>query len=320
MAGEGVTQGSTLYAGSVSQAAIYRIMAGVGFQWGPHSRTEILVDGKPRQLTKGEDAGTALQANIKNPTSSDYDSSSFQTIIDGRQLSVVELAALKNFDVQDWKNTFPEYQPSGLNVDLQANPKIQEVVFDLSMNKIHTEVNAKNSSGTAGSGSYDGYETLILADADTTQVGTPAVLSASNIINYMFDLRDAVDPRLRASQNLKIFCSYADADLFDRASRATQDANVISTLDGVRSITQADGGSIPIIPIQGISKDFVFITVAGQGDDSNLVQGVWMENDIETLKMYRFAEGDQTWRILFRASLGVQFVTGKDIWYLNNAS
>jgi hypothetical protein len=143
-------------------------------------------------------------------------------------------------------------------------------------------------------------------------------LTQLNIVDSFFDLRDAVDPRLRASQDLKIFCSYADAALFDRASRATNDAQVISTMDGVRSITQADGGSIPVIPIQGISKDFVFITAAGQGDNSNLVQGVWMENDIETLKMYRFSEGDQTWRILFRASLGVQIVTGKDVWYLNN--
>ncbi len=318
MAGEGVTQGSTLYAGGVTQAAIYRIMAGIGFQWGPHSRTEILVDGKPRQLTKAEDAGTALQANIKNPTSADYDASTWQTIIDGRQLSVVELASLKNFDVQDWKNTFPEYQPSGLNVDLVANPKIQDVVFDLSMNKIHVEVNSKNSSGAAGAGSWDGYETLILADADATQVGTPAVLTEANIIQYIFDLRDAVADRLADNPNLKIFCSYSDAKLFDRAARATNDAEVIATMEGVRSITLTGGGSIPIVPIQGISKDFVFATVAGQGEDSNLVQGVWMENDLETLKMYRFAEGDQTWRILFRASLGVQIVTGKDIWYLNN--
>ncbi len=318
MAGEGVTQGSTLYAGSVSQAAIYRIMAGLGFKWGEHSRTEILVDGKPRQLTKAEDEGTALQANIKNPTSSDFDSATWQTVIDGRQLSVVELSALKNFDVQDWKNTFPEYQPSGLNVDLQANPKIQDVVFDLSMNKIHQEVNVKNSAGAAGAGSWDGYETLILADADATQVETPAVLTAANILDYVFDLRDAVGERIVDNPNLKIFCSYADAKLFDRAARATNDAEVIATMDGVRSITLTGGGSIPIVPMQGISKDFMFATVGSQSEDSNLVQGVWMENDLETLKMYRFAEGDQTWRILFRASLGVQIVTGKDIWYLNN--
>jgi hypothetical protein len=313
-----VVQGSTLYAGSVSEATIYKILAGNGFQWGDHVRFEPMVDAKPRQLTRGEDSGTALIANVSKPRQSDFDGSTWATTIDGRQLNVTPVIALKQIDNREWLTTFKRFQPSGTSIDLQVNTEIRDITIDLSLNKIHTEINALNSSGTAGAAAWDGFTTLINADGDATQVGTPAVLTSANIISYMFDLRDAVDPRLRSNPNLKIFCSYADADLFDRAARGTQDAQVTATLDGVRSITQANGGSVPVVPIEGIPKDFVFITVAGTGDDSNLVQGFWMEEDMTALSLYKEQPADEVWNLVFRASFGVNYYTGKDIWYLDN--
>lgn len=319
-----MAQDSTLYAGSVSKAAIYEISQGAGFEWAGHIKTELLVDAKPRQLTKAEHDGNPLRPNVKNPRSADFTAAADYSI-DGRQLSVAELMAPGVFDVQEWKTTFPEFQPSGLDIDLKANPKIQKVVFDLLLEAVKTQINLNHSAGDTVGGTsnvddlYDGFSTLILADADATQVGTPAVLTDANIIAYMFDLRDALPPRLRRRKNLKVFCSYADADLFDRAARATNDAQVIVTAQGVRSITQASGSSISVIPIEGIPKDFVFATVADASDNSNLVQGVWMDRDSETLKMYRSEPADQIWNLLLRLSTGVQYKSGKDIFYLNNA-
>jgi hypothetical protein len=316
-------QDSTLYAGSVSKAAIYEITQGEGFTWGDFVKTEILVDRKPRQLTKAKHNGNPITENVKNPRQAEFTADSAGYSIDGRQLSVAELMVPEEIDVLEWKDTFPDFQPSGLNIDLKANPKIAKTVMDLVMEATKTQMNTLHSAGDTGAGAanplrfYDGFETLILADADATQVGTPAVLTSANIIAYMFDLRDAIPPRLRRNKGLKIFCSYADADLFDRAARATNDAQVVVTADGVRSITQASGSSIPVIPVEGISKDFVFATIADKTDNSNLVQGVWVDRDSDTLKMYRSEEADQIWKILLRMDLGVQHKTGDNIFYLN---
>lgn len=320
----GVVQGSTLYTGSVSGDIIYRIKNGIGLEWGKYIKTEINVDGQPRQLTKASHSDNPLQANIKNPRDADYAASTATTTIDGRQLSVTDLMVIEPFDIEDWKTTFPQYQPSGLNVDLRANPEIQAVVFELVMNAAHQQLQTLHAAGDDTLIApdplrwYNGFTTLILADGDATQVGTPAVLTSANIIDEMFGLRDAIEPRLRANPNLKIFCSYADADLFDRASRDTQDAQVVTTLGGVRSITQANGSSIPILPMEGIPKDFVFATPSGQSGESNLVQGVWVAGDLEALKMYKSEEADQEHKIIMRFSVGVQHKTGTDIYYLNN--
>lgn len=318
-----VVQGSTLYAGGVSKEVIYRIKNGIGFQWGSHMRTELLMDKKPRQLTKGFASERPLQANIKNPRDSDFTASTTTATFNGRQLSVTDLMTIMPYDVEQFKDTFPEYQPKGLNIDLVSNPEIQAAIFDLIMNSVHNHINELHSVGDTGSGTaalayYNGLVTLILADADATQVGTPAVLSSANIIDSIFGLRDAIPPRLRSNPNLKIFCSYADGDLFDRAARDTQDAEVITGMQGVKSITQANGSNIPVIPIEGIPKNFVFATIASQSADSNLVQGVWVDKDMDTLRMYKSEEIDQIYKIALRISVGVQHATGDDIFYLNN--
>ena len=67
-----------------------------------------------------------------------------------------------------------------------------------------------------------------------------------------------------------------------------------------------------------INKDFVFATVADKSANSNLTQGVWTGKDEEVMKLYREVEADETWNILMRFHLGVQYKSGLDIWFLNN--
>lgn len=320
----GVAQGSSLYGGSVSKQLIYEIDNGLGLTWGDHVNTEINVDGKPRQLTKASHAGDPITENVTNPRRANDAPAGDTVIVDGRQLSVAPLMVLDEFTTTDWLDTFPRFQPKGLAIDLQQNPEILNVIFDRIKNATHTQINDNHSAGDVGAGGaspirfYDGFETLILADSDPTQVGTPTVLTKANILDFFFDLRDAIDPRLRNKKNLKFFCSYADADLYDRAARDTQDATVITTHRGETQLTQTNGSIINVIPVEGISKDFVFATVADKTAQSNLTQGVWTDKDIDVMKLYREVEADQTWNILLRFYLGVQYKSGGDIWFLNN--
>lgn len=320
----GVVQGSTLFAGDVSKALIYEISNGLGLVWAKHIRTELNVSGKPRQLTRGEHAGNPMTENVSNPRRPGDFPAGDTITIDGRQLNVVPIMVPDDFTTTDWRDTFPRFQPSGLAIDFKQNPEILKVIFDLILNATQTQINENHSAGDDSLGPteplrfYDGYETLIIADADTTQVGTPSVLTSANIVDFIFELRNAIDPRLRSKPNLKFFMSYADFDLADRAFRETQNDVTINTLNGQTSISQSDGSKINFIPIEGLSKNFVFATIADTSNASNLVQGIWMPRDVDTLKLYREVEADQTWNILMRFFCGVNFITGKDIWFLNN--
>lgn len=317
-----VAQGSTLYGGSVSTAAVYEIDKGSGLVWKDYLKTEINVDGKPRQLTRAEHAGNPISENVKNPRDSDFAGTATVTI-DGRQLGVTSLMVRDKFDVALWKETFPNYQPTGLNVDLKANPEILSVVFGRVMEAVKTQINEIHGVGDSALISpnplrfYDGFYKLIGADADATQVGTPAILTSANILSYVYELRNAVAPRLRNKPNLTIFCSWADFDLYDVARRTSQTQLAETDVKGLGGIEQSNGSRINIVPVEGLPKDFMFATVADKTDKSNLVQGVWMDADTETLKMYKSEEADQEWKIVMRFDLGVQYKSGKDIWYLD---
>jgi len=316
-------QGSILYNGSVSESTIREIERGEGLTWANHFRTEIMMDSKPRQLTRGIHAGNPISANIAMPRDADFANTDTVTI-DGRNLSIRPLMVRDKIDILDWKETFPRYQPIGSNQNLAANPIVAQTFFNLIMNATKTQLNALHSIGDTSLAAgnplswYNGIVTKILADADATQVGTPTVLSAANIIGFIYQLRNAVPPRLRAKQNLKIFLSYADFDLYTQASAATQSQIVQTGVVGTNGINQSDGSRINIIPIEGIPKNFVFATIASTGNDSNLVQGVWTAEDLDALKVYKSEEADQVIKYVMRFDIGVEYVTGLDIFYLNN--
>ena len=315
-------QSSTLYAGSVSESAIYQVTKGEGFQWGDYVQTEVVVDGKPRQLTRAIHAANPLVANIENPVVADFATTPAITF-DGRELVASELAYKNTYKPRQWKDTFPTFQPSGTSIDLQMNPKITSVIFDLAMNAIKQQMNELHAIGDLALSPdpmewYDGFTTLILADSDPTQVGTPAVLTSANILAKVKELIQAVPARLRSKSNLFTFCSVADYDLYMEARATTQTYSPQTDVESNNKLIQSYGSKIKLIPIDGMPKDFIFTTLAGRDDSSNLVQGVWLEKDSDILKVFRFTEVDQSWRILMRMSMGVQYKSGLDIFYINN--
>jgi hypothetical protein len=225
---------------------------------------------------------------------------------------------MENFDINAWKGTFVQYQPNGLSVDLQASPEINQVVRDLVFDACHNQINALHSAGDTGGGDlYDGFVTKILADGDATQVGTPAALTDANIVSYIRQLKNAIPSRLYNAP-LVMFISHADANKFADATADTQTSQVVTMVDGQLVMILVNGRRVPIVPMDGIPANFVFVTPAGTGADSNLVQGFWMESDKDTLLLYKENPADQIHRLVFRICTGVQYYTGADIFYLNN--
>lgn len=319
-----VVQGSTLYGGSVSTASIYKLTQGDGFQFKDYLRTEVRIDGKPRQLTKAVHGADPLTESVPNVRMATDFVTTPTVTINGRQLSLTKLMYLNKMTPADFKDTFPGYQPSGTAIDMTMAPEIQSTVFELAMNAIKTQLNKLHSIGDTGTAGvlrfYDGLTTMVMADSGATQVGTPAVLTSANILSEVAELIQAIPVRLRMNPGLVTFCSVADFDLYNAARAATQTSIPTPDVAAANTLLQSFGNRVKLVPIENFPKNFMFTTIAGTGDDSNLVQGVWVESDSEALKMYKEVETDEDWLILMKFYIGLQYVASEDIFFKNNVA
>jgi len=262
-----------------------------------------------------------LTENVANPTAASFGTSP-DVVIDGRQLSVVPVMAQGQWRVTDWKETFPEYQPSGLNIDLKMNPVIQKVVFSRVMEAAHTQINNLHSVGDDTLVApdplrfYNGFYTEIIADADATEVGTGTTIALNNVLARVKELINAIPERLAMETNLKAFCSFSTYKMYQDARAETQTYLPSTDIAANKVLLQAYGSNVELVPILGIPADVIFVTKASTDDSSNLVQGVWVESDMDALKMYKEVEADEDWLILMKFYIGVQYKTGEDIFYV----
>jgi hypothetical protein len=59
----------------------------------------------------------------------------------------------------------------------------------------------------------------------------------------------------------------------------------------------------------------MFTTIASTKDSSNLVQGVWVKNDAEALMITKMKDTDLDIVMQLRMSMGVNYKSGKDIYF-----
>ena len=136
------------------------LLLGTGDEFARFQRVETGV-AKPRVLPKGFATKDLFQDNVTNPR---LTNASGTVLIDSRILSVDEIMMLIKITPSDWKDNFPEFQPSGTSIDLKLNPKIMKAVMDLLKSTVGEQVSDLVYQGdTSGAGQLDfvdGYSVL----------------------------------------------------------------------------------------------------------------------------------------------------------------
>lgn len=170
------------------------------------------------------------------------------------------------------------------------------------------------NGAAATNGDFAGFKELMLADADVTDVGAGAAVTAANVIEKLGLVVDAINSTIYTSEDLYIYVSQNVARAYVRALGGFQATIGAAGVDN-QGTQWYNGG--------GLTFDGVKIAVAnGLADNtmvaaekSNLFFGTGLLSDNQEVKVIDMADidGSQNVRVVMRFTAGVQYGIGSDI-------
>ena len=165
-------------------------------------------------------------------------------------------------------------------------------------------------SGTAGAGSFDGFETLLTADAalPTANEVTGTTVTAANVVVELGKIADAIPDSLYGNEDLHI---YVSQNIFRAYKRALGGFSAQSNEMGNNqdiNVQYFDG--IKVAMVNGMSSNIAIASLK-----SNLYFGTGLLSDQQELKVLSMADidGSKNVRFIMRYTAGVQYSIVEDI-------
>lgn len=122
---------------------IYKIL-GIGNEWMSFLRTFNGVS-KPEILPKSKVNGNMMQPTVKQPRIASHTQGGVDFTI--RELDVSDLMMFTELEPNDWKGSFPEFQPTGDRLNLEMAPEIYNTILDAEIEKLQREIGLVNFQG-----------------------------------------------------------------------------------------------------------------------------------------------------------------------------
>ena len=170
-------------------------------------------------------------------------------------------------------------------------------------------------SGSSGEGNFDGFSTLLAADATVVDV-TGTTVTAANVIDELGKIVDASSAAVLGKEDLTLYVSNNIARAYIRALGGFATNIGANGVDN-KGTTWYNGGALTF---EGIN---IFVA-QGLGDNkavlaqkSNLFFGTGLLDDRNVVKVLDMADldGSDNVRIVMRYTAGVQIGIGADIVY-----
>ena len=193
---------------------------------------------------------------------------------------------------------------------------VQSYIIQRITAKVSAENEVKIWQGVDGSGSYDGFETLLAADANlpASQEVTGTTVTAANVIDELGKVVDAIPSSLYGRDDLYIYVSQNIYRKYKRAlggfgtsglgaagfeGRGNNQDIAVEFFDGVK-----------VAMANGLSDDVMVATTA-----DNLWFGTSILSDWNEVKLLDMADldGSQNFRYIQRFLAGVQYGVVEDI-------
>jgi hypothetical protein len=207
-----------------------------------------------------------------------------------------------------------------VSMGFSAHDNLPKTFSDYFIGQLSAKIAAKTEldiwGGTAGAGSFDGYQTLLLADAGHTGAKkiVGAAVTAANVIEALGDVIDAIPEQLLQDEGLYV---YVANNVF-RAYKRSLGGFGANGLGGSGfdsqgnnqdiNVTLFDG--IKVVAVNGLPSNRMIATVK-----SNLFFGTGLLADHNEIKVLDMADidGSQNVRFIARYTAAVQYAVVEDI-------
>lgn len=195
------------------------------------------------------------------------------------------------------------------------NGQLSQNTIDAMMNMMLGEIADRNetliwqgvASGSSGT-QYDGFETLLGADASVLDVSTPVAIDDTNVLAKMKATIDLMPFAVKsASEKPKLYVSSNVAEAFRYKQASLGNGNFYFSGDAIRMSWL---GTYEIVECGGMSNDTMVFA-----QPSNLAFGTNTISDWNTLKMLPMLEvtGDNQVRFVAQFWAGAQHVKGNEV-------
>ena len=242
-------------------------------------------------------------ANLVRSADCDFDSSTSTLTLTEKVLSPTELqinlSLCKKELHSDW-----EAAQMGFSAFDELPPLFSDFVIARVAAEVAKATETSIWSGSAGEGSFDGFETLLAADATVVDVVGTTVTTA-NVIAELQKIVDAIPSGVYGKEDLTIYVSQNIAKAYIGAQAAL----------GYRELfhvgqTEMNFQGVSLFPTGGLGDNKA---VAAQ--KSNLFFGTGLLDDRNEVKVIDMADldGSQNVRVVMRYTAGVQTGVGSDI-------
>jgi hypothetical protein len=167
-----------------------------------------------------------------------------------------------------------------------------------------TETNIWNGAN-ANAGEFDGLVALMGADSDVVDVTETGDTTASNIIERLGNVIDAVPATIYGNEGLAIYISQADARSYVRAQAALGYKDLYHV-----GQTAMDFEGVKLFVANGLNSGQM---IAAEKD--NMFFGTGLQSDMNEVKLIDLADidGSQNVRVIMRFSAGVNYAIGSEI-------
>ena len=170
--------------------------------------------------------------------------------------------------------------------------------------------------GTAGAGAFDGFETLLTADADlpTANEVTGTTVTSANVLDELGKIADAIPNSIYGKENLFM---YVSQNIFRAYKRSLggfqangQGANGYMAQGNNQDLDIQWFDGIKVVACNGLSDNTAIATVK-----DNLYFGTGLMSDHQEVRVIDTAEtlGDKNVRFIMRYTAGVQYSVVEDI-------
>ena len=199
-------------------------------------------------------------------------------------------------------------------------PKFSDFLISHVAAKVAEKTEQTIWSGVNGAGQFDGFSTLLAADADVIDV-TGAAITSANVISELGSIVDAIPSSLYGQEDMYIYVSQNIARAYVRALGGFGASGLGANGVNAQGTQWWNNGSLNFDGVKLFVANGLADNVAVAAEKSNLYFGTGLLSDHNEVKVIDMADldGSQNVRVIMRFTSGVQYGIGGDIVYRVNA-